>query len=175
MATRATTGTTWPSTRNTAGSSAWRPGAVGKRGGRTFAQAGAGGGTRWLPADRHAAAVLPGRAQEGVEDLLRRQGLFPPPRLALAGRHDLGEGPDHVRLLRVGAAVAILVNGEATGVALHVEVAATPDPKDRRVRFEAHLVPVKRDDEVRYMQGAVRPIHGGPLLIPSPVGTEEPG
>src|SRR5262245_26631231 len=123
--------------------------------------------------DRHDVAILPGRAQEGIEHLLRRQGLFAPARLALTGRHVLGEGPDHVRLLRIGPAVAILVNGEATGVALHVEVAATPDPEDRRVRLEAHLVPVKRHDKILYVQGAVGPTHGRPLLIPSPVRAEE--
>src|SRR5262245_41207451 len=43
---------------------------------------------------RHDAAVLPGRGQEGIEHLLRRQSLVAPARLKLPGGHDLGEGPD---------------------------------------------------------------------------------
>src|SRR5262249_28853470 len=117
-----------------------------------------------LPQHSDYSPILLSRTQAGIDDLLCCQRLVAPVRFELAGQDNLSELPDHVRLLRVLGAAAVLLHGEPARMAFHVEIAAA-NSQGGRVDLETHLGPEERNHEVRELKVSLSSTHNSPLLI----------
>jgi hypothetical protein len=104
------------------------------------------------------------RLETGIQHLLGLEGDLAPVRIRLARQRQLGELPEHVGLLRVLGAVAVLRHRDPARVLFHVKV-ATADVEGWLQDVERHFAPEVRKHEIRHVERALGPADLSPLLV----------